>query len=229
MESKPAVAKDNNDECAIATSTPRNSDTEHAFNPDHSEVARATQHDNSEDSHKSEISFNLNPMNLNMDSSSAAQFKNSNRSLSRSSSQEEEADLEFKYRSFTRGYRQNSTESKSPIRSPNTSLDMSDIANHSFDTQSDEPMVVNLGPKKENKERYRKDFYVSDTPKVSRKTPPTSPRDVSATSPRTLTPSSPREESHYPIREETPVQVHTEKKVIMISLLNNLTLYDNNF
>ncbi|XP_052812701.1 muscle M-line assembly protein unc-89-like isoform X2 [Mya arenaria] len=212
----------------MATSTPRNSDTERVFNPDsdtshitcdHSDVPLETGHDASNDSHKSEMSFNLNPMNINMGASAKDKTSSSRPKTgrSRSSSTEDDADYESRYRFHTRTH---SNDGSHSAQSPNVSMDTTDAHNHSLDT-SDEPLVVNLGPKRENKDRYRKDFYVTDTPLMSRKTPPTSPRDLTPTSPQTLTPGSPRDvmplRDVTPAREETPVspRARTEEKIVL--------------
>ncbi|XP_060597174.1 uncharacterized protein LOC132751058 isoform X2 [Ruditapes philippinarum] len=169
----------------VATSTPRNSDTERVFNPDSdashivcdtSDVTVETSQDASDDSHKSEVVFNLNPMTINMGGlkDSKNRVQSGRRTLSRSSSNEDSAvakDNNESQRSDTlHTDRQNSSDTSSHVtHSPDVTMDTSDL-NVSHDGSS-EKLTVNLGPKRENKDPYRRDFYVTDTPMMQRKSP----------------------------------------------------------
>ncbi|KAL4217154.1 hypothetical protein ACF0H5_023608 [Mactra antiquata] len=178
---------------AMATSTPRSSDTERVFNPDSdnshfvcdtSDVTMETPLDTSDDSHKSEIVFKLNPMTVNLDSAKDAKprVKTGRRSYSRSSSNEEDRASKNQTESQNKD-KPSSSDTSQTTYSPNVSMETSDLntSHHSLDSNSSEPIRVNLGPKRENKEPYQRDFYIVDTPQLPRKTPPTSPRDVKQT------------------------------------------------
>jgi hypothetical protein len=169
----------------VATSTPRNSDTERVFNPDSdashivcdtSDVTVETSHDASDDSHKSEVVFNLNPMTINMGGlkDSKNKVQSGRRTLSRSSSNEDSVvakdNNESQHSDTLHTNRQNSSDNSSHVtHSPDVTMDTSDL-NVSHDS-SGEKLTVNLGPKRENKDPYRRDFYVTDTPMMQRKSP----------------------------------------------------------
>lgn len=172
----------------IATSTPRNSDTERVFNPDSdgshiacdtSDVTMETTQDTSEDSHKSEVSFTITPMTINMGRTKDAKPKVGRQTYSRSSSSEDASvardnkESQHNDTSHTDGH--SSSDASHVTNSPNISMDTTDL-NTSHDS-SGERLRVNLGPKRENKEPYKRDFYVTDTPVMQRKTPETSPRE----------------------------------------------------
>ena len=174
----------------VATSTPRNSDTERVFNPDSdtshivcdtSDVAMETSHDASDDSHKSEIVFSLNPMTMNMSGLRDSKHKvhSGRRTLSRSSSNEDSSvasgNKESQPNDTLRTDRQSSSDYSNVTHSPDVSMDTTDL-NVSHDSSS-ERLTVNLGPKRENKDPYRRDFYVNDTPMMQRKTKDQSPRE----------------------------------------------------
>lgn len=184
---------------AMATSTPRSSDTERVFNPDSdnshiacdtSDVTMDTALDTSDDSHKSEIVFKLNPMTINIGSAKNTKpvVKTGRRSFSRSSSNEDEKvsknQVESQNNETLHTDRQSSSDTSQTTYSPNVSMETSDLntSHPSIDSNSSEPLRVNLGPKRENKEPYHRDFYITDTPKLARKTPPHSPRDEKQTS-----------------------------------------------
>lgn len=207
---------------AMATSTPRSSDTERVFNVDSDsshvicDSDRETPHDTSEDSHKSEICFNLNPMNIKMGTSAKAKDSvpkpvTGKQYLSHSSSNEESSEANDKkdkeaQNSTIQMNQPNSWESSQTTYSPNDSTEVTDTTSAHTSMDSSEPLVVNLGPKRENKEPYQRDFYINDTPKLARRTPPTSPRESTSMSP----PVSPRE-----VKQEQ-TRARTEEKVMIL-------------
>ncbi|XP_052259685.1 uncharacterized protein LOC127864044 isoform X4 [Dreissena polymorpha] len=190
----------------MTTSTPRNSETERVFQVDsdtsnipcdNSMVAIETSHDGDNQSYKSEIS--LNPMTTNM-SASAKNGDSSAKPLTRSvltaRGYSQSDDMDVNSRTLTATDRQNSTDSDR-TSSMNVSFERNELSS-SLNSSSSECLVVNLGPKSENLEPYRKDFYINS--------PPTSPRGV--------TPSS-RESTS---RESTPLtspRSRTEEKIVL--------------
>lgn len=187
----------------VATSTPRSSLTERIFNPDSdgshitcdtSAVTIETTLNTSNDLHKSEMKFDFNPMTINMGSAKDSKSKPGRRTLSRSSSSNEDTSVATGNRNplhndTLQTDRQKSGDVSPITKSPFISMETPDMNNtlNSADSSS-EYLTVNLGPKKENKEPYQRDFYINASPQMQRKTPE----------------QSPREENHA---------VHTEEKV----------------
>ncbi|XP_053386168.1 titin homolog isoform X2 [Mercenaria mercenaria] len=174
----------------VATSTPRNSDTERVFNPDSdashivcdtSDVTMETSQDTSNDSQKSEILFNLNPMTINMGNTRDVKqkVKSGRRTYSRSSSNEDTSvakdNKESQHNDTLQTDKHTVSDTSCVTHSPDVSMDATDL-NITHDSSGD-ILTVNLGPKRENKQRYQRDFYIIDTPIMQRKASELSPRE----------------------------------------------------
>ena len=213
MRDKPSVA--------MTTSTPRTSDTERVFNPD-SDSSQIVGDSDKEDSHKSEFNFSLTPMSINLGSSSKGKdsgpkpITGTRRLFSDSSLTEDSTVTEDKKEKDTHNSSLQSQVSSQTTYSPNESIEIAGVTSDHTSTDSSETLVVNLGPKHENKEPYRKDFYVNDTPKMQRRTPPTSPRVI--TQPMSP-PLSPRD-----VKQEQD-RAHTEEKASLLDISNSSVMY----
>ena len=175
---------------AIATSTPRNSESERVFNPDadssnlvcDSDVGTETVHDTSEDSHKSEVSFSLTPLSSNVTPTNEKPkniMPSQNDTVSKDSSVSSKKLDKSKSDTVPESQVKKGRLSEDPYDSQvKTSVaDTSVKPNESIRKATNDPIKVNLGPKRESKEWYQKDFYITNTPLMQRKSPESSPRE----------------------------------------------------
>ena len=170
---------------ALATSTPRTSVTDKMLiSDDMSQVEnKADSLNTSADSHTSEISFSFTPV--------------TSKPVSKVVDKDSHSDMQ-----------KSETQSTKDIACPTVKLDnsmeVSDLNNslNSQDTHTadSESLKLNFGPKRENKEWYKKDFYITNTPILQR---------------RKSSESSDKEES--PRAEKQ--RAHTEEKVRIITFI----------
>ena len=215
------ILREKRDMDALATSTPRNSMTDKMLiSEDVSHVERKSAMDSlntSEDSHTSEISFSIAP--ITSKPVSKVNDKDSHSHTQKTQTQSSARTVSAKGVVDSQSLVQNTvTQSEKDIASPrvkldnsmevsdlNSSLDSQDI--HSADSES---LRLNFGPKRENKEWYKKDFYITNTPVLQRKSSESSDKEE----------LSPWVEELSPRVEKQ--RAHTEEKVRMPILLDTL-------
>ena len=168
------ILREKNNMDALATSTPRSSVSEKLLiSEDVSNVEEKLTQDTlntSADSHTSEISFNFAPVTSKP--VSKVLDKDSNSHVLKTETQ---SSRKLQAQTVSPKITVNSTtdisqQETSPDVKTTAKSDLNNVVNSQNDQSSDsESLFLNFGPKRENKEWYERDFYITNTPKLERR------------------------------------------------------------